>query len=432
MQRQNYFTLVWLGENRRNFNLSYAFTALGLGLLAVLLGLSLLVWRGLDVSALTAYQKVHSDNQLLHTKAYLLYQKNRALAKNNAALTQEIKLLEALISAEDADVFYLNPDYKNVILEETTLGWRVLQYKLKIGERTLYEYTADRLRPKEHLALKEKLGLVQRNIEKLVQSKQFTPNIKITELADKEYVGLAGDLVVLSVSKKEAFNAQTDGRAIAERYKKALLKELKIAKENKLLQETPLLGGVKTVRQNSGLENILQQLDFCQKFNQNILAQNNTLIAGTYSKAMDFKGNYARTPSIYPLRNIEISSPYGYRVHPVTNATSIHYGLDMVAMPGTKVLATADGRVTYTGWIGGYGIVVQIYHGLGISTLYGHCDSALVKKGQYVRKGQPVALSGNSGLSNGPHLHYEIRRWNVAIDPTPYLKRDIFTASKEW
>jgi murein DD-endopeptidase MepM/ murein hydrolase activator NlpD len=56
----------------------------------------------------------------------------------------------------------------------------------------------------------------------------------------------------------------------------------------------------------------------------------------------------------------------------------------------------------------------------------------LVSKGQYVRKGQAVALSGNSGLSNGPHLHYEIRRWNVAIDPTPYLKRDIFTASKEW
>ncbi|GBR73002.1 peptidase M23 [Candidatus Termititenax aidoneus] len=430
--KRNYFTLVWIGESRRSFNLSYAFTALGLGLLAGLFGLSLLFWRGLDISALDAYQKVHSDNQLLHAKAHLLYQKNRALAKNNSRLTQEIKLLEALISAEDANVFYLNSDYKNVTLEETTLGWRVLQYKLKIGERTLYEYTADRLRPKEHLALKEKLELVQKNIEKLIQSKQFTPNIKITELADKEYVGLAGDLVVLSVSKKEAFNAQTDGREIAERYKKALLKELKIAKENKLLQETPLIGSIKTIRPNSGLENIIQQLDFCQKFNQNILAQNNTLIAGIYSKAMDFKNNYARTPSIYPLRNIEISSPYGYRIHPVTNAVSIHYGLDMVAVPRTKVLATADGRVTYAGWIGGYGIVVQIHHGLGISTLYGHCDSVLVNKGQYVRKGQPVALSGNSGLSNGPHLHYEIRRWNVAIDPTPYLKRDIFTASKEW
>jgi murein DD-endopeptidase MepM/ murein hydrolase activator NlpD len=405
---------------------------LSCGLLAALLGLSLLVWRGLDSSPLAAYPKTSADNQLLRTKAYLLYQKNRALAKRNADLTQEIKLLEALISAENENIFHLNSNYKNVTLEETTFGWRVIQYKLKIGERTLYEYTADRLRPKEHLALKEKLELVQKNIEKLVQNKQFTPSIKITELADKEYVGLAGDLVVLSVSKKEAFNAQTDGREIAERYKKALLKELKIAKENKLQQETPLIGSIKTVRSGSGLKNIIQQLDFCQKFNQNILAQNNTLIAGTYSKAMDFKNNYARTPSIYPLRNIEISSPYGYRVHPVTNAVSVHYGLDMVAMTGTKVLATADGRVTYTGWIGGYGIAVQIHHGLGISTLYGHCDSALVKKGQYVRKGQPIALSGNSGLSNGPHLHYEIRRWNVAIDPTPYLKRDIFTASKEW
>ncbi|MDR1453563.1 MAG: M23 family metallopeptidase [Candidatus Margulisbacteria bacterium] len=432
MQHQNYFTLVWLGENRRNFNLSYTLTVLSLGLLAVLFGLSLLIWRGLDISALDAYQKTHADNQLLQAKTYLLYQKNRALARHNAELTQEIKLLEALISAENENIFHLNSNYKNVALEETTFGWRVIQYKLKIGERTLCEYSADRLRPREHLALKEKLELVQKNIEKLVQSKQFTPSIKITELADKEYIGLAGDLVVLSVSKKEALNAQIDGREIAERYKKTLLQELKIAKENKLLQETPLLGSVKTVRTNSSLENIFQQLDFCQKFNQNILAQNNTLIAGIYSKAMDFKNNYARTPSIYPLRNIEISSPYGYRVHPVTNATSIHYGLDMVAVPGTKVLATADGRVTYTGWIGGYGIAVQIHHGLGISTLYGHCDSVLVQKGQYVRKGQPVALSGNSGLSNGPHLHYEIRRWNVAIDPTPYLKRDIFTASKEW
>ncbi|GBR76083.1 peptidase family M23 [Candidatus Termititenax persephonae] len=430
--RKNHFTLIWLGERRHDLEMPRWLLGLAAGVFVFMTCFSAYACFQLDTSPLQNYKQVGSENQLLHTKTYLLYQKNRDLAKKDAVLAQKIKLLEAMISAENAEVFHLNPDYQNITLEENTIGWRVIQYKLKIGERPLYEYTADRLHPKDHQALQARLEQIQQNIEKLIQTKQFAPSIKIVETADQEYIGLAGDLIVLAVTKKDALHLQTNGRAIAENQCKILLKELKIAKENKILQETPLVGSVKIVKPNGGLENILQQIDFCQQFNRNILNKNNELIAVTYAKAMDFKTNYARTPSIYPTRRMEISSPYGYRIHPITNAGSIHYGLDIAVEPGNKVLATADGRVTYTGWIGGYGIAVQIHHGMGLSTLYGHCDSILVRKGDYVRKSQVIALSGNSGLSAGPHLHYEIRRWNVAIDPAPYLDRDIFAASKDW
>jgi murein DD-endopeptidase MepM/ murein hydrolase activator NlpD len=104
----------------------------------------------------------------------------------------------------------------------------------------------------------------------------------------------------------------------------------------------------------------------------------------------------------------------------------------MVAWPGSKVKATADGRVVSSGWMGGYGNAVKINHGMGVSTIYGHCSALLVAKGTYVRKGQVIALSGDSGLSAGPHLHYEVRRWDVPIDPTPYLNRTILTAKTQW
>ncbi|MDR1997885.1 MAG: M23 family metallopeptidase [Candidatus Margulisbacteria bacterium] len=431
-RHKHYLTFIFLGKQRHTLSLPQRPLLAGLLALAAMSCFSVLVWTVPDLTPLEDYQQVSSQNQLLHAKTYLLYQKNYELAKRDSLAVQEIKMLEALVNSEDENAIPLNPEYKMVSIEEQNIGWRIFQYKVKIGDRVLYEYVTDRKLTAEHLALKERLELMQKNIEKLIQTRQFTPEIAIVELDDKEYIGLVGELIVLSVFKQDALQTQMDGLEIAERYKKNLQRELKIAKENKLLQETPLVGSIRVVNKRTGLDELRKQLDFCQSFNANILAGNTELLNKTYAKVMDYKNNYARTPSMYPLRYVEISSPYGYRVHPVTNRRSVHYGLDMATPEGTKVVSTADGRVTYAGWNGSYGNMVQIYHGMGISSIYGHCSEALVQKGQYVKKGTVIALSGSTGMSNGPHLHYEIRRWNVAIDPTPYLKRDILTASKTW
>ncbi len=121
--------------------------------------------------------------------------------------------------------------------------------------------------------------------------------------------------------------------------------------------------------------------------------------------------------------NTRISSNYGYRTHPVTGERyKLHAGMDVPASMGTPIVAAADGTVILAGYNGGYGYCVIISHGGGLSTLYGHNSSLNVSVGQKVTRGQQIALSGNTGLSTGPHLHFEVRVNGTAKDPLPYLK----------
>jgi murein DD-endopeptidase MepM/ murein hydrolase activator NlpD len=130
-------------------------------------------------------------------------------------------------------------------------------------------------------------------------------------------------------------------------------------------------------------------------------------------------------PSILPvsMENAWVSSEFGLRKkHPVTGRKNVqHSGIDLAVWLGTPVKATAEGVVTYAGSKGGYGLLVEIDHLNGFVTRYAHNDSIKVKKGQYLTKGTVVALSGNSGISTGAHLHYEVRISGKAVNPRQYL-----------
>lgn len=130
---------------------------------------------------------------------------------------------------------------------------------------------------------------------------------------------------------------------------------------------------------------------------------------------------WSTQPSIYPCQGV-LTSPFGYRFHPVLGYGRFHSGADIGADWGLPIVATAAGRVTSASWLGGYGQAVTIDHGRGISTLYGHCSQLCVSPGQFVRKGQVVARVGSTGLSTGPHCHYEVRRNGNPIDPVPFLR----------
>ena len=95
--------------------------------------------------------------------------------------------------------------------------------------------------------------------------------------------------------------------------------------------------------------------------------------------------------------------------------------MDIAVPRGTPVKATALGKVTRTGYVAGYGILVEVDHGNGLKTLYAHNSRVLVKKGEMVKKGQVIAYSGNTGVSTGDHLHYEIRKNGKDINPANYL-----------
>jgi murein DD-endopeptidase MepM/ murein hydrolase activator NlpD len=113
------------------------------------------------------------------------------------------------------------------------------------------------------------------------------------------------------------------------------------------------------------------------------------------------------------------------RLHPILNIYRMHEGIDIINEVGTSVYASADGTVDFTGRRGGYGLAVEINHGYSLKTLYGHLSKIVVREGQQVKRGELIARSGNTGLSNGPHLHYEVRINGVAQNPTEYFFDDI-------
>lgn len=112
-----------------------------------------------------------------------------------------------------------------------------------------------------------------------------------------------------------------------------------------------------------------------------------------------------------------ITSGFGLRVHPILRFARMHRGIDFGAGYGAPIVAAADGKITGSGWAGGYGRQVSISHGGGIVTTYSHMSRLLAEQGSFVRQGQLIGYVGSSGLSTGPHLHYEVHRNGTAVNP---------------
>jgi murein DD-endopeptidase MepM/ murein hydrolase activator NlpD len=132
-------------------------------------------------------------------------------------------------------------------------------------------------------------------------------------------------------------------------------------------------------------------------------------------------------PNGYPIPYKGITSSFGWRINPILKRKEFHRGVDLKAKRGTPVRAPADGIVEYAGMQtkSGYGNLLIIAHNYGFKTLYGHLKSFNIKLGDSVKKGDIIAYTGNTGLSNGPHLHYEVRYLQMALNPIHFLKWSI-------
>jgi murein DD-endopeptidase MepM/ murein hydrolase activator NlpD len=129
----------------------------------------------------------------------------------------------------------------------------------------------------------------------------------------------------------------------------------------------------------------------------------------------------ARTPSIMPTAGWLTSQFTLSRFHPILHKWLPHLGIDVAAPYGTTVVAPAAGTVIRAGEASGYGMVMEIDHGDGIVTKYGHLSRFLVREGQHVVRGEPIAQVGNSGLATGPHLHYEVHVGGKIVDPLTFV-----------
>jgi murein DD-endopeptidase MepM/ murein hydrolase activator NlpD len=132
------------------------------------------------------------------------------------------------------------------------------------------------------------------------------------------------------------------------------------------------------------------------------------------------KDSLLSTPSIWPVRGT-LTSGFGWRRSPLSGAGRMHQGLDISNRIGTPVRAPARGTVTFSAVDGAYGLCIIIDHGNGIATRYGHLSKSSVKQGDYVQRGDVIGFVGNTGLSTGPHLHYEVHVRGVPVNPMRYI-----------
>lgn len=198
------------------------------------------------------------------------------------------------------------------------------------------------------------------------------------------------------------------------------LTDKELNQEVKVLEEIPKVGKMGDAQLVGRLSRMMDTLD------RNLLHQAVSFdqIKGI---ATNMRGQLDHTPSVLPMHinDYTVSSGYGTRIDPVLDIPKFHAGLDMPAQTGTKVYATADGKVEFSGNKEGYGNCIDINHGYNYKTRYAHLSKILVPSGKNVKRGELIGLVGSTGKSTGPHLHYEVHFKNQPQNPVGYFFLDI-------
>lgn len=165
-------------------------------------------------------------------------------------------------------------------------------------------------------------------------------------------------------------------------------------------------GGLGAVTIARAMDAVGAPVDFARMRRASLAGARSALSLGTISM-----------PSGMPVTSAYLSSRYGMRMHPTLGTLRAHSGVDLAAPTGTPIRATSDGVVREADWRGGYGLLVELDHGGGMQTRYGHMSRLNVAAGQAVRKGDVIGYVGSTGRSTGPHVHYEMRFNGQAMNP---------------
>lgn len=172
-------------------------------------------------------------------------------------------------------------------------------------------------------------------------------------------------------------------------------------------------------RQSLGMASLFAEFDYKYDVVTSFLQEVEVRVHQLDQHLLDKESFLKSTPTIPPA-NGHFTSGYGPRMSPYAGRIKMHEGIDIGAPIGTPIVAPADGIVTFSGAKPGFGNFVQIDHGYGVETIYGHAATLAVKKGQQVVRGDRIATVGNTGYSTGPHVHYEVRVNGTPVDPIYY------------
>jgi murein DD-endopeptidase MepM/ murein hydrolase activator NlpD len=151
----------------------------------------------------------------------------------------------------------------------------------------------------------------------------------------------------------------------------------------------------------------------------------------TWKKLAEMQAALAAIPSYVPVKNYSFTSSYGVRYDPFNGGAAMHMGLDMAGSMGEPIYAAANGVVETAGRANGYGNLIELEHGKGLSTRYGHLSQILVHDGETVKQGQLIGRMGSTGRSTGTHLHFEVRVDGRAVNPRPFLEASAFVLAAQ-
>lgn len=232
--------------------------------------------------------------------------------------------------------------------------------------------------------------------------------------ADQEYMTLQGELIQLNTRLE---NVQNSLEQVAQREELAFMAAADMNIDFSRMTDQFTAG-------NSGtdifkyIDDIELRILLCER-----LAYAEQIAYDSLATLLVDKADQLRhTPSIWPVSGIFVSD-FGARIDPFTGAVRYHKGIDISANTGTSIFAPADGTVIYCGWSGGWGLNLVVRHSNTISTRYAHCSAIDVAVGQSVQRGDLIGRVGSTGRSVGPHVHYEVLRNGVQIDPENFIIR---------
>ncbi|MBC8015093.1 MAG: peptidoglycan DD-metalloendopeptidase family protein [Sporomusaceae bacterium] len=306
-------------------------------------------------------------------------------------------------------------------LEQARGDYKAIQAKLSHTEdqieiNTAILETAEKRLSERNVILNKRIRDIYQNgqlsyLDVLLGARDFTDFTTRSELL-KRVLNKDMELILKVKAEKELVlqtkQALDRDRASILELKQAAEEKKKTIEASKIAQEAVL---ATAVSEKSASERAYQDLVATSQSIEQMIRRNQSN-----------QGPSGSTGSmIWPTDVTLITSPYGWRTHPVFGTQRFHSGIDIGSDYGDTVSAADGGVVIFSDWMGGYGKAVIIEHGNSISTLYAHNSELLVSEGQRVRKGEPISRVGSTGYSTGPHLHFEIRQNGSPVNPMGYL-----------
>jgi len=389
---------MWLFSGRRIRLIVLGFFVLGAA--AVGASIAALATAPQDPSALAdRLDEICREQEQVRSKLRGVKRKQRYVVRRLSRLDAQLERAEVRLHQAHRSADRTRVELSRVSRETDAAEARLAEHQASVADRLVAIYQSGEPRP----------------IEVLLQSTSFVDFANRVYLL-QQVVGRDAELLEeYQKSYVEAHARRDELRQKAERLERVQREVVAERRRTSAERRVTEREKRKILRDRAAWERALAELE-----------QNSREIEGMLQRLQQTPEGQARLakPWIgglqWPLKG-RISSVYGYRKHPIYRVRKLHTGIDIAAPTGTSIRAAAGGVVVHAARWGGYGNCVIIDHGGGMATLYGHCSRLAVNKNQAVDQGQVIAYVGSTGLSTGPHLHFEVRKGGRPVNPKPLL-----------